>query len=69
MMVSDWKNAWKWLSIHAAVITALIGVLQATLPYFQGMLTGPQFGALTAFCGVATIIARLVNQVGSDGVA
>lgn len=68
-MVADWKDAWKWLSIHAAVLTSIIGVLQATLPYFQGMLTGPQFGALTAICGVLTVVARLTAQGGGNGVA
>jgi hypothetical protein len=61
-MVENWKDAWKWLSIHAATITAVLGALQATLPYFQGMLTPSQFGILMASCGVLTIWARLVKQ-------
>ena len=61
-MIPDWKDAWKWLSIQAATITAVIGALQATLPYFQNLMTPQQFGWLTAACGIITIWARLIPQ-------
>ena len=61
-LVWNWKDAWKWLSIHAGVLTAVIGALQASLPYFQGLISPTAFGWITAGCGVAVIWARLIAQ-------
>ncbi len=61
-IVPDWKDAWKWLSVHAAVLTAVVGALQAQLPAFQGLLTAQQYGWLTAACGLLVVVGRLVNQ-------
>ena len=64
-MVSDWKQAWKWLSIHVAVIIALVNAGVALLPQFQGMLTPSQYAYANAVLGVAVVVARLINQPGS----
>lgn len=61
-MVPDWKNAWKWLSVHVAVITALVNAAQAASPYLQTLITPHQSALLNAGLGIAVILARLVNQ-------
>jgi len=59
-IVSDWREGWKWLSIHAATITAILGGLQATF----ALLPPDKFGWLVVACGIATIWARLIAQGG-----
>ena len=61
-MISNWKDAWKWLSVHVAVIISLVNVAQTLLPQFQALLTPTQFAAINAALGVAVIIARVIPQ-------
>ena len=64
-MVSDWKDCWKWFSIHAA--TALIGVnlAQQLLPSFQALMSPSAFGYANAALGVLVIVGRLAAQPNS----
>ena len=61
-MVPDWKDAWKWMSVHVAVVISLVNVAQTMMPHFQALLTPTQFALVNAGLGVAVIIARVIQQ-------
>lgn len=61
-LVEDWKDAWKWFSVHIATVMAVINGLQASVPYVQNMLTPTQLAVINAGLGVAVVWGRLVNQ-------
>ncbi|MFH1010333.1 MAG: hypothetical protein V1784_03760 [bacterium] len=61
-MISDWKDCWKWFSVHVAIIIAALNAAMALLPSLQGLLTPGQYAVANATLGVAVIVARLVNQ-------
>jgi len=60
--VDDWKQGWKWLSVHIAGIMAIVNGLQASVPYVQGLLTPTQMAVINAFLGIAVIWGRMVQQ-------
>jgi hypothetical protein len=61
-MVPDWKDAWKWLSVHVAIVIAVVNAAQIILPQFQGLLPPDAFTWINAGLGVAVIVARLIPQ-------
>lgn len=61
-MVSDWKDAWKWMSVHVAVIIALVNAAQVMLPQFQALLPANVFAWANAGLGVLVIVVRLIPQ-------
>lgn len=61
-LVPDWKEAWKWFSVHAAVILAVINAAQASVPYVQSLLSPVQFAVVNAGLGIAIIWLRLLSQ-------
>lgn len=61
-LVNDWKQAWKWLSVHVAAVMALLNAAQASIPYVQNLLTAEQLAITNAALGVAVIWVRLLNQ-------
>ena len=60
--VSDWKDAWKWLSIHIATILTVVNALQASVLQFQGFMTPQQLAVTNAVLGLLVIWGRLVQQ-------
>lgn len=58
--VEDWKECWKWFSVHIAAIIGTIGAIQATLPAFQ--LSPATMGLVNTGLSVALIWARLIQQ-------
>lgn len=61
-MVSDWRNAWKWFSIHVAMIESLLNAAQAAFPYVQTLITPQQSALINAGLGIGIILARLIDQ-------
>lgn len=61
-LVPDWKDAWKWLSVHIATILTVINALQASLLQVQGFLTPTQLAVTNAVLGMLVIWGRLVQQ-------
>lgn len=60
--VDDWKQAYKWFSVHIAGIMALLNALQATVPQIQAFLTPGQLAVTNAVLGVLVIWGRLIKQ-------
>ena len=61
-LVSDWKDAWKWLSVHIATILTVLNALQASMLQIQGFLTPTQLALVNAVLGVLVIWGRLLQQ-------
>lgn len=61
-MVSDWKDCWKWFSIHAALLITLVNAAQSMLPQFQALMSPSAFGYANAVLGVLVIVGRLAAQ-------
>ena len=60
--VDDWKQAYKWFSVHIATLMALLNAAQASVPHIQGFLTPGQLAVTNAILGVMVIWGRLVQQ-------
>jgi hypothetical protein len=61
-LVANWKNAWKMYSVRVALILAVLGVLQTSLPMFQDFLPPVVFASLTTLLAVAVVVGRVVYQ-------
>jgi hypothetical protein len=60
--VEDWKQSYKWLSVHIATLMAVLNAAQATVPQIQGFLTHSQLAVTNAVLGVLVIWGRLIQQ-------
>lgn len=61
-LVDDWKQSYKWLSVHIATIMALLNALQASVVQVQGFITPTQLAYTNAVLGVLVIWGRLIQQ-------
>ena len=61
-LVEDWKEAYKWLSVHIAAILTVINALQASVAQVSAFLTPTQLAYINAALGVAVIWGRLMAQ-------
>ena len=61
-LVEDWKQAYKWLSVHIAAVMAILNALQASVSQVQGFLSPTQLAVVNAILGVMVIFGRLVSQ-------
>ena len=61
-LVENWKEAYKWLSVHVAAVMATLNALQATVPQVQAFLSPQQVAVTNAVLGVLVIWARLIQQ-------
>lgn len=58
VLVDNWKNAWKWLSIQLAALLVIMDVLAQNLPAVAAYL--PE--GWVKWLGIAIIVARVINQ-------
>ncbi|MBZ7124641.1 DUF7940 domain-containing protein [Klebsiella grimontii] len=62
-LVEDWKNAWRWFSMHALVLAGIIPTVWAELPPdLKSSIPPGTMGAITAVIAVCGIVGRLVSQ-------
>ncbi|HCQ8124604.1 TPA: hypothetical protein OL914_000041 [Klebsiella quasipneumoniae subsp. similipneumoniae] len=62
-LVDDWKNAWRWFSMHALVLAGVIPTVWAELPPDLKTAIPPgAMGAITAVIAACGVVGRLVNQ-------
>lgn len=68
-LIPDWKKAWRYLSVQAAVLLALVSVAQAeVLPLFKFAVPPEKWPWVTAGFGTAIVVLRLLAQSGlADG--
>ncbi len=58
VLVDNWKNAWKWLSVQLAVLLVVLDVLAESLPAVAAYL--PE--GWVKWLGLAIIVGRVLNQ-------
>ena len=61
-LVSDWKQAWKWFSMHIAMVIAVLNAATASVAQLQALIPADKLVIANAVLGVAMIFARLVAQ-------
>lgn len=62
-LIPDWRRAWRFLSVQAAVLLALLSVLQAeVLPLFEFAVPPERWPWVTAGFGTAIVLLRLLAQ-------
>lgn len=61
-LVPDWKQSWKWLSIHISTIIIALNGLQAASYNLFGILSSQQIGVINASLAIMVVIARLIDQ-------
>ncbi len=66
-IVDDWKQCWKWLSMHFMVIATAIPTAWAAIPADMQAKIPPEYVAIaTAIAAACGIIGRLIDQPGRD---
>lgn len=61
-LIADWKDAWRWLSVHIATIITVLNAAMASIVYLQGILPVKAILIINAILGVAVIFGRLIDQ-------
>lgn len=63
MLVDDWKDAWKWLSVQGAVIASLLALVGQLHPWFPQVAPVVPYTNLAAFIFTAGIpLLRVIKQ-------
>ena len=62
-LIPEWRRAWRYLSVQAAVLLALLSVLQVeVLPLFQFAIPAERWPWVTAGFGTAIVLLRVLAQ-------
>ena len=62
-LIDDWKQKFpKLWSVRLALLSALLGVAELTLPLFQSFIPPMTFAVLSVSASLAAAIARIVAQ-------
>lgn len=62
-LVENWKQCWKWFSIHALLIVGVLPTVWATLPPDLKAYIPPSImGLITAAVAVSGIVGRVTDQ-------
>ena len=65
-LVGDWKEAWKWMSVQAGVVMAILSSLYASFPNFQNLMDAKTYAWVMAALGALIPIFRIISQGGSS---
>jgi hypothetical protein len=64
-LIREWRKAWRFLSVIAATMLAVLSVLQSeVLPLFQFAIPERIWPWVTACFGVAIVALRVIAQPG-----
>jgi len=62
-LIEGWKElAPKLWSVRLALLSAVLGVVEITLPLWQGLVPPLVFASLSTLAAVAAAVARIVAQ-------
>lgn len=62
IIVQDWRDAWKWLSVQFSLAMVAWASLPAETQAAMLALVGLDQGKLVGLMGVAIILGRLIDQ-------
>lgn len=66
-LIPDWRKAWRYLSVQATALLALLSAVQANLlPSIQPIVPAHYWPYVTAAFGVAIGILRILPQPSVD---
>ncbi|QDX29542.1 DUF7940 domain-containing protein [Dickeya poaceiphila] len=62
-IIEDWKQAWRWFSVHALAISGAIPAMWVSLPdEFKTAIPAGAMSIITAVVAVAGIVGRVIQQ-------
>lgn len=62
-LVENWKDAWKWFSVHCLVLVALIPTVWLELPpEAKEAIPASWMSTITLVVGICGIIGRFIKQ-------
>lgn len=61
-LIPDARNWHKFWSVRLALLSAILGALELSLPLWQGLVTPHMFAALSTLAAVGAAAARVVQQ-------
>lgn len=65
-LIPDWRQAWRFLSVQAAAILAILSALQSWLPQAQAFIPAHTFSIVTLVLSGLVIMLRVIKQF-NDG--
>lgn len=66
IIVTEWRRAWRWLSVQVAALSVAFGLLPADTQAAMLSAVGIKPTWIPAIIGALFIAGRLVNQNGSE---
>ena len=64
-IIPEWKQAWRWLSIHAMTLALAVSAAWVAIPQdLRASIPGWSAAGLTGFLMLLGIAGRLVDQKG-----
>lgn len=62
-LISNWREAWKWHSVHGLVLLTAIPTIWHELPYeIKDMIPDNWVGYISIAVGLITLLGRLRDQ-------
>lgn len=62
-LVENWKQCWKWFSVHTILILGILPTVWVTLPPdLKSYIPPSMMGVITAVIAVSGIVGRLTDQ-------
>lgn len=56
---TEWRQAWKWLSVQLGVVVAVAALLYGQVDFLQGVIGPKWYGVLNAILGLAVVYNAL----------
>jgi len=64
-IIPNWRDSWKWFSVHVAAFQIVFGGLQLSLlQYARPVMSPSRFAFIMIMLSVLMIVARLIDQKG-----
>ena len=60
--VSDWREGWRWLSVHVMALCAIMPEVYENADFLQYVVSESQFRHLMAALGLLALLSRFVQQ-------
>ena len=61
-LIDDWRQSWKYFSVHALVIAGAIPPVWAEYPDLKSLIPAGYMGLATVLVALCGLIGRVVDQ-------